>query len=134
MLNYSVRLLMSALALGILFLPGSALAQTPSPTPPAVANPTPQTAPPDEPRQPNFPSAQAQALPPLPDLTRVGVISSNVLALSMNDSIRLALKNNNDIEVARDDVRIAEQRLRALYGFYDPVFGITPSIDHRISP
>jgi len=73
-------------------------------------------------------------MPPLPDLTRVGVISSNVLPLSMNDAIKRALQNNNDIEVSRDDVRVAEQRLRALYGFYDPVFSITPTIDQRISP
>lgn len=133
MLNYSVRLMSSALALGILLLPGAARAQTPRPTPPAVANPTPQPSPLDEPQQPNFPNTQQQ-VPPLPDLTRVGVISSNVLAMSLNDTIRRALQNNNDIEVARDDVRIAEQRLRALYGFYDPIFSITPSFDHRISP
>src|SRR3989442_3441990 len=83
----------------------AALAQTPSPTPvnpatqppgmqlpPATAPPgtnvtpsTPQPSPVDptmqEPRQPNFPAAQPQPLPPLPDLTRVGVQSSNVVSL-----------------------------------------------------
>lgn len=135
MLNYSVRLTIRALALGLLLLPvTSAWAQTPSPTPLPTVDPTAQPTPPDEPRQPAFPAVQQQALPPLPDLTRVGVISSNVLALSLNDAIRRALQNNNDIEVSRDDVRVAEQRLRALYGFYDPVFTITPTYDQRITP
>ena len=135
MLNYSVRLTIRALALGLLVLPvTSAWAQTPSPTPLPTIDPTAQPTPLDEPRQPAFPAVQQQALPPLPDLTRVGVISSNVLALSLNDAIRHALQNNNDIEVSRDDVRIAEQRLRALYGFYDPVFTIAPTYDQRITP
>ena len=134
MSNYSVHLTIRALALGLLLLPvTSAWAQTPSPTP--LPTPDPQATPIDEPRQPTFPATQqGAAVPPPPDLTRVGVISSNVLALSLNDAIRRALQNNNDIEVARDDVRIAEQRLLALYGYYDPVFTVAPTFDQRISP
>jgi len=112
-----------------------ALAQTPSPTP--VITPTPQpslTAPVPEATPPNFPDNQPQPVPPMPDLTRVGVISSNSVALSMNDAIRRALQNNNDIEVSRDEVRVAEQRLKALYGLYDPIFSVTPAIDQRITP
>ncbi|HEU5238481.1 MAG TPA: TolC family protein [Pyrinomonadaceae bacterium] len=135
MSNYSVHLTIRALALALLLLSvTTAWAQTPSPTPLPQVGPMPQATPVDEPRQPTFPTAQTQNLPPLPDLTRVGVISSNVLPLSMNDAIKRALQNNNDIEVSRDDVRVAEQRLRALYGFYDPVFSVTPAIDQRISP
>ena len=131
MSNYSVRLISRAtVMLALLLIAGSALAQTPSPTP--VVVPT-QTVTP-EPRQPNFPDVQAQPLPPEPDLSRVGIISSNTLALSMNDSIRRALHNNNDIEVARDDVRVNEQRLLGLYGVFDPLFAVTPSYDKRISP
>jgi HAE1 family hydrophobic/amphiphilic exporter-1 len=73
-------------------------------------------------------------LPPLPDLTRVGVVSSNVLTLSLNDAIRQALQNNNDIEVARDDVRFAETQLRSFYGVYDPVFSVTPQIIKNVTP
>src|SRR4029077_16866790 len=110
---------------------GGAIAQTPSPTP---ANPVPQATPAlPEPRPPNFPDVQQQPVPPLPDLTRIGV-SGQMLTLSMNDAIRRALTNNNDIEVARDDVRVNEQRLRVLYGIYDPVFTMTPTFDQRISP
>jgi len=110
----------------------AALAQTPSPTPVLpTAQPTPAPSPFQD---PNFPAITQQPLPPMPDLHRVGIISSNVLSLSLNDTIRRAIQNNNDIEVARDDVRVAEQRLKAFYGFYDPVFAITPAIDQRISP
>jgi HAE1 family hydrophobic/amphiphilic exporter-1 len=94
--------------------------------------PTPPPAPTDpamqEPREPNFPNVQAQPVPPLPDLSRIGIVSSNVITLSMNDAIRKALQNNNDIEIARDDVRIAEYGLQSLYGFYDPVFSRDPNL------
>jgi HAE1 family hydrophobic/amphiphilic exporter-1 len=110
----------------------AALAQTPSPTPVRpLAQPAPTATPVAD---PTFPDLKPQPLPPMPDLRRVGIVSSNVLSLSLNDTIRRALQNNNDIEVARDDVRVAEQRLKGLYGFYDPVFSITPTIDQRISP
>jgi outer membrane protein len=114
--------------------------QQPSPqTPPGTTGvPTAQPTPPDptlqEPRDPNFPPVQALPLPPMPDLSRVGIISTNILTLSLNDAIRTALRNNNDIEIARDDVRFAEQQLRALYGVYDPLFSITPQIIHNITP
>src|SRR3954469_1228154 len=135
MLNHMTRTLtrISIAAIFGLAMSLAALAQTPSPTPlpPPTVQPTPVTS---TVQDPNFPDIRPQALPPMPNLSRVGIISSNVLSLSMNDAIRRALQNNNDIEVARDDVRVAEQRLRALYGFYDPVFAITPTIDQRITP
>lgn len=107
-------------------------------TPPSVApSPTPSTGPeplaPDV-REPNFPPVQQRPLPPVPNMTRLGVNSGNTLTLSLNEAIRLALENNNDIEVARDDVRFAETQLRALQGIYDPVFAITPQFDKRITP
>ncbi len=61
-------------------------------------------------------------------------MTSNTLTLSLNDAVRKALQNNNDIEVARDDVRFAETQLRSLEGFYDPIFSLTPQIDKRVSP
>ena len=95
-----------------------------------TAQPTPIEPIIQEPRTPTFPETQSMPIPPLPDLTRVGVVSSNVLTLSMNDAIRQALQNNNDIEVAKDDVRFAETQLRSLYGVYDPLFSVTPP--HRV--
>ncbi|HEY7183056.1 MAG TPA: hypothetical protein VIC84_16620, partial [Blastocatellia bacterium] len=59
--------------------------------------------------------------PPVPDLTRTGV-AGGLLPLSLTEAIRLALENNNDVEVSRDNVRIADTTLRSLKGVYDPVF------------
>jgi HAE1 family hydrophobic/amphiphilic exporter-1 len=67
-------------------------------------------------------------------MTRLGVTSDNNLALSLNDAIKRALENNNDIEIARDDVRFAETQLRSLEGVYDPFLSFTPQIDKRITP
>jgi HAE1 family hydrophobic/amphiphilic exporter-1 len=84
-------------------------------------------------REPNIPQFQPRPLPPVPSLNRLG-IGSEVVSISLNDAIKRALENNNDIEVARDDVRFAETQLRALEGVFDPVFTITPQYDKRISP
>lgn len=139
----------------------AALAQTPSPTPvnPATLPPGQQTTSPTAPpgqtiipgtpiaaptvqptpitpaiQEPTFPEIKPQPLPPLPDLTRVGVLGSNVVPLSLTDAIRKALQNNNDIEVSRDDVRFAEQQLRSLQGVYDPIFAVTPQLIRNVTP
>ena len=83
-------------------------------------------------REPVYPSVQPRAIPALPNLTRLGVTSDNTLALSLNDAIRRALENNNDIEVARNDVRFAETTLRSLQGVYDPVFTFNPQVNNLI--
>ena len=64
-------------------------------------------------------------VPPAPDLTRVGVEGGN-LSLTLNQAIRLALENNNDIEVSRDNVRLAETTLQSLEGVYDPLISFAP--------
>jgi outer membrane protein TolC len=61
------------------------------------------------------------------DLTRVGVQQAQTLPLSLQEAIRRALANNNDIEVSRGDVRFQETQVRALQGVYDPVFTTTPT-------
>ena len=63
---------------------------------------------------------KADARSPLPSLTRVGVDTSDQQPLSLRDAIALALKNNKDIEVARDNVKIAEYDLTTARGSYDP--------------
>jgi len=104
---------------------------TPVPQQPAGTVPGGET---QEPiREPNIPQFQPRPLPPIPSLTRLGV-GTETIPLSLNDAIKRALENNNDIEVARDDVRFAETQLRALEGIFDPVFSITPQYDKRISP
>jgi HAE1 family hydrophobic/amphiphilic exporter-1 len=85
-----------------------------------------------EPRDPAFPDNTPRPIPPLPNLTRLGVTSDNTLTLSLNDAIRRALENNNNIEVARNDVRFNETTLRALQGIYDPVFNLNPQINNQV--
>lgn len=58
---------------------------------------------------------------------RIGVQNDRTLPLSLNDAIKKALENNNDIEVAKTDVRIQETSLRSLLGIYDPVFSVSPT-------
>ena len=62
---------------------------------------------------------------------RVGVQTDRTLPLSLNDAIRKALENNNDIEVARTDVRFQETQLRSLLGNYDPVFSVAPNFSRN---
>ena len=76
--------------------------------------------------------SQPRPVPPLPDLTRLGVTSDNTLALSLNEAIKRALESNNDIEVARDDVRINETTLRSLQGVFDPVLNLNPQINNTV--
>ena len=58
----------------------------------------------------------------LPDLGRVGVDMTDQKPLTLNEAITLALENNKDIEVTRENVRIAEFDLRAAKGVYEPRF------------
>ncbi len=66
-------------------------------------------------------------------LNRVGVQTGQTLPLSLNEAIRKALENNNDIEIARTDVRFQETQLRSLLGTYDPVFSVTPTFSRSSS-
>lgn len=113
----------------------------PPSTQPAQQNPVPAPSPGttdqiiiDEPQSPNFPKVEQRPLPPIPNMSRLGVTSDNPLPLSLDEAIKRALANNNDIEVARDDVRFAETQLRSLQGIFDPIFSITPQLDKRITP
>ncbi|PYS85558.1 MAG: hypothetical protein DMF67_01005 [Acidobacteria bacterium] len=106
-------------------------ATTPSTTPPSETT-TPPTA--GEIQEPNFPSVQPRPVPPMPSLERVGVNGGDSLSLTLNEAIRRALENNNDIEVARNDVRLAEQQLYALQGVFDPVFTYTPEVNNSVRP
>lgn len=61
------------------------------------------------------------------NLNRVGVQQAQPLPMTLNDAIRRALENNNDIEVSRDDVRFQDTQVRGLEGVFDPVFTVTPT-------
>ena len=116
-------------------LPGDIIVSpTPVPTPTPVISP-PAPAPPTDmpnlndnpPELPDIPPAPAHDPPnydntprPLPAPDRVGVNLSDQTPLSMEDAIRLALENNNDIEIAGSDVKTAELDLTIAEGGYIP--------------
>lgn len=111
-----------ALFIAVLVLAGSISAQDPTPSPtatPAVEDKqqvTPERLQGVPVIAPNYRSDDRS----LPDLGRVGVDMLNQRSLSLNDAIRLALENNNDIEVTRHNVKIAEFDLSAARGYYQP--------------
>jgi len=101
---------------------GTVTAQDPTPTPTATPvvvdkqNVAPEKLQGVPPIAPNYRSDDRS----LPDLGRVGVDMMDQRSLTLNDAIAMALENNNDIEVTRKNVKIAEFDLRAARGFYQP--------------
>src|SRR5262252_3604357 len=71
---------------------------------------------------------------PLPPLTRVGVDAAEPLALTLNDAIRQALENNNDIATSRIDVEMSEDDLTAARGAYDPRMTAETYFQHNRQP
>jgi HAE1 family hydrophobic/amphiphilic exporter-1 len=58
----------------------------------------------------------------LPELGRVGVDMMQQKPLTLREAITMALENNKDIEVTRENVRIAEFDLQSARGVYEPRF------------
>jgi outer membrane protein TolC len=100
----------------------SVLGQVPtpvvSPTPITIATPQLTTPVPEPP--PVAPNFEATARP-LPSAERIGVDVANQLSLTVEQAIDLALRNNNSIEVSRNNFEINEWNLRAARGVYDPL-------------
>ena len=71
---------------------------------------------------------------PLPELNRVGVDMNRQRPLSLREALALALENNKDIEVARENVRIAEFDLLGAQGVYDPRFNTTAFYERAENP
>ncbi len=65
---------------------------------------------------------------------RPGVNPYRTRPLTLSNAIRLALLNNNTIEIARDDVLIAESGLNSLQGSYDPSLTLMPSYVNSAQP
>jgi outer membrane protein len=107
-------------------------ANSPNANAPAQTNSTQDATAGQQLREPVFQNQTARPVPPLPDLTRIGINGDQTITLSLNDAIRRALENNNAIEVARNDVRYAETQLRSLQGVYEPIFSITPQINKQV--
>ena len=126
------RFLISTIVLLSAF--GFAAGQTPTPTPtPAPVDDT-QNVPPDNLQ--NVPSIAPDFMSrtrDLPDLGRVGVDMANQRPMTVRESVTLALENNKDIAVTRQNVRIAEFDLRAARGFFQPrLTGITKYEDTTV--
>jgi HAE1 family hydrophobic/amphiphilic exporter-1 len=83
-------------------------------------------------------STRAQQPPPVPkptpDLNRVGVDATQQHPLALREAISMALDNNKDIEVARENVRIAEFDLRGAQGAYDPRLTTGAFYEHLENP
>jgi outer membrane protein len=69
-----------------------------------------------------------------PILKRVGIASEQTVSMSLDDVIRKAIQNNNDIEVSKQNVKKAEYTLRGMFGLYDPVFTVTPNYNDNVQP
>jgi outer membrane protein len=71
---------------------------------------------------------------PLPELGRVGVDLDRQRPLALREALALALENNKDIELARDNVKIAEFDLLGSRGAYDPRFSSSSYFEKIESP
>ena len=77
---------------------------------------------------------RADANQPLPPLNRVGVDTNEQQPMTLRDAIALALANNKDIEIARDNVKIAEFDLLSARGAYDPRLSAQSYFERIITP
>ena len=65
---------------------------------------------------------------------RVGIDASAPAPMTLNEAIRLALANNNDIATSRIDVELSEHNLTAARGAYDPVLTSQYKFEHSRVP
>ncbi len=78
-------------------------------------------------------NAPASDYDAITNTTRLGVQTTQPLSLTLDDAIRRALANNNDIEVSRTTERIQEQQIKAQLGQYDISFNATPTFSRSQS-
>ncbi|MGI8917016.1 MAG: TolC family protein [Pyrinomonadaceae bacterium] len=97
---------------------------------PVVAAPTPQVQLTVPPIAPDFHPEQK----PLPELGRVGVDPDRQRPIALREALALALENNKEIELARDNVKIAEFDLLGSRGAYDPRFSSSSYFERIESP
>src|SRR5438874_5688963 len=67
-------------------------------------------------------------------LTRVVVNTIDQQPMLLREAIALALQNNKDIEVARDNVKIAEFDLLTVHGAYDPKLSAQTYFERILTP
>jgi len=105
---------------------GSVMGQQPTPSPEPKTMEELQV----PPIAPDFRAPQK----PLPQLNRVGVDVNSSRPLSIREALAMALENNKDIEVARENVRIAEFDLRGAKGVYDPRLNFSTFYERAENP
>lgn len=71
---------------------------------------------------------------PLPSLERIGVDMNEQRPLALREAIEMALANNKDIEVARQNVRAAEFDLTIARGAYIPRFSTNSYYERAETP
>jgi len=77
---------------------------------------------------------KADSKSPLPSMARVGVDTQDQQPMTLRDAIALALQNNKDIEVARDNVKMAEFDLLTARGSYDPRLSAQTYFERILQP
>jgi HAE1 family hydrophobic/amphiphilic exporter-1 len=110
----------------------AAFAQVPTPTP--AQQPAPTVAPEKLQGVPSIASDYKSDNRNLPDLGRVGVNMLDQRTLTLEEAISMALENNNDIEVTRKNVKIAEFDLRAARGVFQPRLTGQTSFERSTTP
>lgn len=85
---------------------------------------------------PSLPVADQRTKRALDDLptTRIGVTPGRTLRLTLREAILMALRNNQDIEVERANVQLAQQNERGSLGAYDPILQTTVQFQSSTSP
>ena len=71
---------------------------------------------------------------PMPDQSRIGVQTGDQLSLTLDQAVEMALKNNNDIDISRNDVKIAEFDIMGARGVYDPLINSESYYESRTTP
>ena len=118
---------------------------TPLPTPPVIATPTPVAVlPPVNDTQnvsadalkgvPQIASTYRAPISSLPDLGRVGVNMTDQRSMTLQDVVTMALASNKDIEITKENIRIAEFDLRSARGVYEPRFAGQTYFEHAPIP
>jgi outer membrane protein TolC len=115
--------------------PVQTIAPAPSPTPTSpqsviVPQPTPEELPAVPAIAPDYRAPER----PLPEIGRIGVDMTDQRPLSLREALEMALSNNKDIEVSRQNVRAAEFDLLGARGAYDPRFNSTSYYERTSTP
>lgn len=71
---------------------------------------------------------------PMPDQSRIGVQTGDQLSLTLDQAVEMALKNNNDIDISRNEVKISEFGVMGARGVYDPLINSESYYESRTTP